>query len=407
MTSLCNAIPPLNIVAHRGAVDLARENTIASFLQAYQLGYKTIECDVRSCASGELVLFHDDSLSGKFWTGDQISDLSLQQLRLHQELHVATVQELFAQMPADTKFVLDLKSSGIAQRLADLVIAAEQMGTFNRSQFMATGFHHQEQMVLKQLLPGLKIYPAVPVVPHDGVQSLKNMKADGACLFLGMSGGLLHTDFTKNCRDAGLEIWAFMKQEVPEAAQYLHSLGVRTLIANVNQPASSKEIVMKNNIQVLLDRWLPYLNALDWQEAVQRVEPKLTPCGPIYELENPMSETSESFAIADMRTVRCCSPHYHANGETETYVVLQGTGLVVVGGEEKHVEKGDVIVAPPGVVHFTIPGQDLVLGIVNTPPFNPANIVEVHETDLTVGFDRVQFNRLTAGLEAEACCTGL
>ena len=403
MTSIVNAVPSFNIVAHRGAIGLARENTIDSFLKAYQLGYKTIECDVRACASGELALFHDDSLSGKFWTGDQISDLSLQQLRVQQNLQIATIQELFVQMPADTKFVLDIKSSGISQRLANAIIAAEQTGKFQRSQFMATGFHHQEQKLLKQLLPGLKIIPAVPVVPHDGVQSLKSMNADGVCLFLGMSGGLLHADFTKNCRDAGLEIWAFMKQELPEAAQYLHRIGVTTLIANVGQQA--KKAVQEDT---LLARWVPYLNTLDWQQAVQGVAPKITPCGLIYELANPVGigSTNESFAIADMRAVNICSPHYHANGETEIYVVLQGKGLVVVGGEEKQVQKGDVIVIPSGIVHFTIPEHDLIFGLINTPPFNPVNIVEVHETDLTVCFDKAQFHRLTAGLEAEVCCAG-
>jgi glycerophosphoryl diester phosphodiesterase len=221
------------VVAHRGAVGLARENTIAAFLKAYNLGYKAIECDLRSCASGELVLFHNDSLSGEFWTGDQISNLSLQRLQQEQALQIATVEELFRQMPPDTMFVLDLKSSGIAQRLAALIIAAEQTGKYQRYQFMATGFHHQEQMYLKELLPGIKIIPAVPIVPYDGVQSLLNMKADGVCLYLGMSGGLLHTDFTQACRDAGLAMWAFVKQDIPEAWPSLRSMGIETLIVNV------------------------------------------------------------------------------------------------------------------------------------------------------------------------------
>ncbi|GAA4835241.1 glycerophosphodiester phosphodiesterase [Garicola koreensis] len=47
--------------AHRGA-DPQRENTMAAFRRAAQLGYQYVETDVRTSADGELVLFHDETL---------------------------------------------------------------------------------------------------------------------------------------------------------------------------------------------------------------------------------------------------------------------------------------------------------------------------------------------------------
>lgn len=137
-----------------------------------------------------------------------------------------------------------------------------------------------------------------------------------------------------------------------------------------------------------------YLQTFDWQVAIHGVTPKVATCGFVYELKNPFGDADVSFVIADMRHIVCSAPHYHINHETEIYVVLQGTGLVVVGEQERHVAKGDVIITPPLVTHFTLPDNDLVLAVINTPPFNEANVVEVHESCQVAAFDKDQFDRL-------------
>ncbi len=82
--------------------------------------------------------------------------------------------------------------------------------------------------------------------------------------------------------------------------------------------------------------WKPYLDSVqDWQLLVDDVEPKPTGCGPVYELPNPINRPNETFAIADMRELKVYEPHYHANGETEIYVVLQGSGSIVVGRNQQ------------------------------------------------------------------------
>lgn len=54
--------PPPLILGHRGAPREAPENTIASLVRALDLGLDGVEYDVRRCASGDLVLFHDERL---------------------------------------------------------------------------------------------------------------------------------------------------------------------------------------------------------------------------------------------------------------------------------------------------------------------------------------------------------
>jgi glycerophosphoryl diester phosphodiesterase len=51
------------LFAHRGCSSLAPENTMAAFALARELGAPGLELDVRRCATGELVVAHDDTFS--------------------------------------------------------------------------------------------------------------------------------------------------------------------------------------------------------------------------------------------------------------------------------------------------------------------------------------------------------
>lgn len=53
-------IPP--IIAHRGLSALAPENTLSAFLKAKECGIQWVEFDVMTVASGEVIVFHDDTL---------------------------------------------------------------------------------------------------------------------------------------------------------------------------------------------------------------------------------------------------------------------------------------------------------------------------------------------------------
>lgn len=150
-----------------------------------------------------------------------------------------------------------------------------------------------------------------------------------------------------------------------------------------------------SHIDEIVKVWKEYVDSIeDWQPLVDGVEPKQTSCGPVYEPQSPLTDRPETFAISDMRNIEVATPHYHANGETEIYFVIQGSGLTVVGGEEKRIQKGSVVITPPNTTHFTIPEKDLVMVVINSPSFNPANNIDIQETDSALKFDKEQYQRL-------------
>lgn len=152
-------------------------------------------------------------------------------------------------------------------------------------------------------------------------------------------------------------------------------------------------------VQAVLDVWRPYVASIkDWRAMTKGVEPKAIGCGLVYELANPLGRAGESFGFADMRQLAVAEPHYHPDNNWEFYFVMQGSGLVVVGRTEQRIGKGDTIVVLPDKAHYTIPNKDLVLALVNSPPFQPEIYVtfDPEKSHDEIDFDAEQFRRLTA-----------
>ena len=85
------------IIAHRGAPAERPENTLAAFRLAVEQGADGLELDVMRCASGEVVVFHDDDLQRLAGRPEAVRGLSLAVLR---EVRVAgepipTLDEVF------------------------------------------------------------------------------------------------------------------------------------------------------------------------------------------------------------------------------------------------------------------------------------------------------------------------
>ncbi|MBS0649115.1 MAG: cupin domain-containing protein [Verrucomicrobia bacterium] len=151
-----------------------------------------------------------------------------------------------------------------------------------------------------------------------------------------------------------------------------------------------------SSLESLLSGWQSHLNtAGEWQDLIRGITPRQTGCGLIYELVNPVGRPLESFAIADMRGLKVAEPHYH-HLETEVYFILQGSGLFVVGGKEQFLEKGSFLVIPPETAHYVLPKEDLILAVINTPPFKVENVVPLSEENSRVGFDRARFEQLVS-----------
>lgn len=84
------------VIAHRGASLHETENTVAAFAMAMADGADGVELDVQCCASGEVVVFHDDDLqrlAGRAERIDQLSLGAIRKVRLAGGATMATLDE--------------------------------------------------------------------------------------------------------------------------------------------------------------------------------------------------------------------------------------------------------------------------------------------------------------------------
>lgn len=158
--------PKPYIMAHRGASDLAPENTLAAFRRAVADGADLIETDLWLTRDGVLVCHHDETLTRLTGHPGRLPDLSLAEVQAHRirsrfddrypDERIPTLEELLAAVPPHVILAVELKDPRFADpawaaRLAHL--AAERVAA--RTIF-AISFH-------RDYLDGLRaVDPAFP-----------------------------------------------------------------------------------------------------------------------------------------------------------------------------------------------------------------------------------------------------
>lgn len=118
--------PPIGL-AHRGGSgygpNVGRENTVAAFREAVDMGYRYVETDVHATSDGHLVAFHDDVLDRVTDAQGAIARLPWSEVSTARILGteaVPTMDELFETFP-DTRFNIDIKSPGAIEPLVDVI----------------------------------------------------------------------------------------------------------------------------------------------------------------------------------------------------------------------------------------------------------------------------------------------
>ncbi len=128
--------PRVYIHAHRGGAALAPENTMPAFSNAVALGAHYLELDVRCCATGELVVMHDETLERVAGISEKVADLSLLELEsldVGSHFHgdyagtsIPTLSRVIEELVSEVRFNFEIKEEqlagdGTALALGDLI----------------------------------------------------------------------------------------------------------------------------------------------------------------------------------------------------------------------------------------------------------------------------------------------
>jgi glycerophosphoryl diester phosphodiesterase len=136
------------VLGHRGASAIAAENGVDAFRRAAQDGADGVELDVLCCATGEVVVFHDDDLVRLGNRPERIADLpyaAIREIKLTSGAVIPTLEEAFEACGPRMLVNVELKAAagfwgGPLAALVDRVAAiVERTGTAPR--VLVSSFH--------------------------------------------------------------------------------------------------------------------------------------------------------------------------------------------------------------------------------------------------------------------------
>ncbi|WP_223881191.1 glycerophosphodiester phosphodiesterase [Nesterenkonia ebinurensis] len=214
--------------AHRGA-DPERENTIAAFQQAVDLGFRYLEIDVRTSADGELVIFHDETLDRVTDGTGKLSEhtwAQLQAIRVGGSESMVRFEDALRTFP-DTYFNVDLKDAESVEHFVEIV---ERLGAHDR--VLAASFNDARRHRVRRLLAkpvatsGGWVSNALMVLlgPLNGFGRLSQRIAQIDCVQVPIRQSrvpVVRPKFVERCHRAGLQVHVWVVDDPAEMHRLL------------------------------------------------------------------------------------------------------------------------------------------------------------------------------------------
>jgi glycerophosphoryl diester phosphodiesterase len=147
----------MRIIAHRGASAAAPENTLAAFALAREQGADAIELDARTCAGGDVVVFHDETLERLTGAAGRVAATPLarfRELRVRGE-PVPTLEEVLRSQDRPPGLVIELKTD----RWNDVLVAAKTAralratGALARGPVVVSSFNPIALITFRRIMP--------------------------------------------------------------------------------------------------------------------------------------------------------------------------------------------------------------------------------------------------------------
>lgn len=214
------------IIAHRGASRECRENTLAAFTRAMELGSDGIELDVHASRDNILIVHHDQVIQnadGSF--SPPISSLTgaeIAAIRMPGGDSVPTLERVL-ELVADSVFLyLEVKASR-TESFVSAIIARHPL-----ARVAVHSFDHRIPVAIRALSPGLSIGLLSASYPLD----VGSVLLPAAAQAFWMHSDLIDEELVRNVHTAGARLIAWTENSV-ERARELASWGVDGLCTDI------------------------------------------------------------------------------------------------------------------------------------------------------------------------------
>ena len=158
------------VIGHRGTPAYAAENTLSSFKKAVEFGVEMIELDIYVCATGELVVMHDDRINRTTNGKGFVFQKTLEELKSYTVMggdSIPTLKEVFDLLDGRIELNIELKGQGTAKALRHFLHPYLPGSPWRKEQLLISSFDLQELAVCKELQPDLRLGALEGGVPLD------------------------------------------------------------------------------------------------------------------------------------------------------------------------------------------------------------------------------------------------
>ncbi|WP_127588025.1 glycerophosphodiester phosphodiesterase [Paenibacillus koleovorans] len=156
---------PFLIIAHRGAMGEAPENTLAAFRLGLEQGANAFELDIHMSADGEIIVCHDETVNRTTDGKGTIRSMTVAQLQkldagrwYHERFageRLPLLEEVFDLVPTD--FVINVEIKDCADHQLEPRLLELLKRTGRMESVVISSFDHKSLYNLKKLEPAIKV----------------------------------------------------------------------------------------------------------------------------------------------------------------------------------------------------------------------------------------------------------
>lgn len=203
------------VVGHRGSSGYAPENTLSSFARALEDNVDMIEFDVRKCASGELVVFHNAKVDQLTEGNGYIALKTLDELKTLKVLgteYIPTVAEVIDFIDHRVKLYIELKSADIAHDMLRMIEYYVQHKGWSYNDFLIASFDHVQLQAIKILNDQIAIVALMYGIPINLGACVSDINAD----IVSLDSEFITKTFVDDIHNRGMLVYVYTVNDVDD-----------------------------------------------------------------------------------------------------------------------------------------------------------------------------------------------
>ena len=218
-------------IGHRGAMQYVTENTIESIKKALNIGVDGIEIDVHTCASGELVVFHDFTLDRVTnGTGElRHQTLSkLKQLKVNTNYSIPTLEEVLNVIDKKCLLNIELKGKDTALKTCQIIKKYIEKHNWKYSNFIVSSFQHKELEVVFKTDKNIPLGVLTKANIDEAISFAETINA----VAIHPNFAILTSENVKHAQNNGYKIYTWTVNDL-STIERMKNYGVNGIISDV------------------------------------------------------------------------------------------------------------------------------------------------------------------------------